>query len=335
MTKTTGFQIIVNSAEEMIKKFEESNYQDCRINAYPAFLNKAEEKDYKNGINLDLFTPNILFIDLDEKDFSSKQNLDKIVDKVLNHISKTLPESNPLLIWSGRGYHIIVPVQQTKALEHFKDFEGLTDMPSEDFLRFAKEYLSLNRADKSNNPAFKSCLLRVPYSFNSKCFQDKDPEVNVIQEPDFSKTLPKINDLLVEFMTFLADKKLKSEVEKEKRKNRNRFPPSSKELSNKILYVEKLLSMGIEDYRKNAISLIIVPYFVNVICLSDEESYGRIREWILKCHDIKPLEPSVLHFENLIRSEINRVKRTRIKPLKFKETLQYKSRALYKFLLTA
>lgn len=84
MTKATKGQIIVNSVEEIIKKFEEANYQDCRINAYPAFLNEAEEKDYENGVNLDLFAPNILFIDLDEKDFSSKQELDKIVDKILS-----------------------------------------------------------------------------------------------------------------------------------------------------------------------------------------------------------------------------------------------------------
>ena len=34
-----------------------------------AFLNEAEEKDYENGINLDIFTPNILFIDLRSKRF--------------------------------------------------------------------------------------------------------------------------------------------------------------------------------------------------------------------------------------------------------------------------
>jgi hypothetical protein len=336
MTNTTRGQVTVNSAEEMMKRFDEADYQDCRINAHPAFLNNAEEKDYENGVNLNLFAPNILFIDLDEKDFSSKQELYKIVEKILKHIYNTLHDSKPLLLWSGRGYHIIIPVQQTEALEHFEDFEGLTKRPSEELLKFAKDYLSFHKADKNNTPAFKSCLLRVPYTYNSKCFDEgKDPEVKIIQGFDRSKPLTKIDDLLIEFLTFLADKKLKIEVEKEKRnKNRNRFTIKKEESSNKIPYVEKLLKIGIEDYRKNAISLIIVPYFVNVLRLSDEESYDRTREWIIKCHAIKPLQPSIQFFENLINYEINRAKRTGIRPLKFKDTLQYKNKELYKLLLS-
>lgn len=90
--------------------------------------------------------------------------------------------------------------------------------------------------------------------------------------------------------------------------------------------------MGIEDYRKNAISLIIVPYLVNVLGLSDEESYNRTNNWALKCHDIKPLTPSISYLENLIRYNIKRSKKTGIRPLKFKDTLQYKNKELYKLL---
>jgi hypothetical protein len=43
---------------------------------------------------------------------------------------------------------------------------------------------------ESNTPAFKSCLLRVPHTFNSKCFDEiNDPEVKIIQEIDISKPL--------------------------------------------------------------------------------------------------------------------------------------------------
>lgn len=333
MTKATRGQIIVNSVEEIIKNFEEAKFEDCRINAYPAFLNKVEEKDYENGINLDLFAPNILFIDLDEKDFTSKEILDKVVKRILKHISVTLLGSNLLRMWTGRGYHIIVPVQQTDALEHFEDFEGLTNRPSEEFLHYAEDYLSLNKADQANTPAFKSCLLRVPNTLNSKCFNEKrDPEVRIIQEFNTSKPLPNINNLLVEFMTLLADRKLKSEIELEKTKKTQIRFWGNKESFNKIPYIEKLLAIGIEDYRKSAVSLIIVPYFVNVVLLPDEESYYRTRAWILKCHAIRPMEPSISFFENLIKYEINRAKRTGIKPLKFKDTLQYKNRKLYRLL---
>jgi hypothetical protein len=93
------------------------------------------------------------------------------------------------------------------------------------------------------------------------------------------------------------------------------------------------LKIGIEDYRKNAVSLIIVPYFVNVLRLSDEESYNRTRDWILKCHDTKRLELSTPFFESLIKYEINRARRKGIKPLKFKVTLKYRNRKLYELLL--
>lgn len=336
MTGAARYQVVVNSVEEILKRFEEAEFQDCRINAYPAFFNKAEEKDYENGINLDLFAPNILFIDLDEKDFLSKQDLDKIVvDKILNHISKTLPESNPLLIWSGRGYHIIIPVQQTEALEHFEDFEGLTSRPSEDFLKFAKEHLSFNKADKNNTPAFKSCLLRVPYTFNSKCnSNDVDPEVKIIKKFDTSITLSSISNLLVDFLTFLSDKKLKENIKKgtQMKFKYNKFSLYNTGGSNSIQYIEKLLTIPIGDYRKNAINLILAPYFVNVQKLSDEDSLYKIRQWVLKCNDIKSLEPSISDFDIIIKYSIKRARETGVKPLKFKETLQVKNKELFRLL---
>jgi hypothetical protein len=111
MTKLTKGQFTVYSVEEIIKAFEEANYEDCRINAYPALLNEAEGKDYENGINLNLFAPNILFIDLDLKDFCSKAEMDKIINRILKHIAKMLHDFDPPLFWTGRGNHIIIPVK--------------------------------------------------------------------------------------------------------------------------------------------------------------------------------------------------------------------------------
>jgi len=42
MTKTSNGQIIAHSKEQIMYWFERANYQDCRINAYPAFEYKAE-----------------------------------------------------------------------------------------------------------------------------------------------------------------------------------------------------------------------------------------------------------------------------------------------------
>ena len=117
-------------------------------------------------------------------------NLDKVLNKILKHISKVVHDSKSFYLWSGNGYHIIIPVKVTEVLEHFEDFKGLTEKPSSEFLQFAKSFLSFNKADKANNPAFKSCLLRVPFTFNSKCSDEgMDPEVKIIQEFGSSKPL--------------------------------------------------------------------------------------------------------------------------------------------------
>jgi hypothetical protein len=71
MSRIFNVVTITHVTKEQICWFEQADYQDCRINAYPAFLSKAEERDYNNGINLNLYSPNILFIDLDAKGFDS------------------------------------------------------------------------------------------------------------------------------------------------------------------------------------------------------------------------------------------------------------------------
>ncbi|HEX5186451.1 MAG TPA: DNA primase noncatalytic subunit PriX [Nitrososphaeraceae archaeon] len=334
MTGATRYQVVVNSVEEMMKRFEEAEFQDCRINAYPAFLNEAEEKDYEDGINLDFFVPNILFLDIDLTPFPSKVELDKAINKIQKHISKILPNSKLLILWSGRGYHFIIPVKVNEALEHFEDFSKLSNKPSEEFLRFAKTYLSFNKADKANNPSFRSCMLRVPNSFNSKCIDEGvDPEVKIIQQFDITKHLPKVDNLLLEFMTFLSDKKLKENLKKERQmKMKNKFSYYKRGGSNSIPYVEKLLTIPIVDYRKNAINLILAPYLVNVLELSDKESFQQINQWILKCNEIKSLSPSINDFDTIIKYAIKRARQTGIKPLRFKATLQYKNKELFRLL---
>ena len=169
-------------------------------------------------------------------------------------------------------------------------------------------------------------LLRVPYTFNSKCVVGGiDPEVKIVQQWDSSKPLPDIDNLLIEFQTFLVDKKLKAEI---KEQNSKRIH-SCNITTNSVPYIERLLDMGISDYRKNVISLILAPYFVNIQHLSNTEAFGKIKEWVLKCDKVRRLEPSEYYFDYLIGNAIERAKTSGIKPLKFEETLQHKCKALY------
>jgi len=333
MTRFTKGQILVYSKEQIIHWFETANYQDCRINAYPAFLSESEEQDYKKGINPNLFAPNILFIDLDEKNFECREELDRWLKRIQKNIANILYNTRPLVLWSGHGYHIILPVKNTRALEQFEDFRPHTKEPSKEFLQFAERHLSLNKSDPANNPSFKSCLLRVPYTFNSKCIEEKtaDAKVKIVQQWDSSIPLPNIDNLLVEFQTFLVDKKLKAEIERDK--NTNQRYGDERDCKT-TPYVEKILNLQLADHRKFIISLILAPYFVNIQKLSDSDSFDKIKEWLLKCDQVKKLEPSVQHFEDLIRKAVERAKDTGIKPLKFEDTLQYKNKELYEIIVS-
>jgi hypothetical protein len=336
MTEISNGQIIVHSTEQIMNWFERASYKDCRINAYPAFLSEAEEQDYKRGINLDIFAPNILFIDLDAKDFKSDRELQCVQKRICKTISTLLYDIEPLIIWSGHGYHIIIPVNAKEALEKYEEFTSYVSEPSKAFLQFAERHLSLNKADPSNNPGMKSCLLRVPHTFNSRCIHEgkEDSEVKIIQRWDSSKPLPDIDNLLIEFQTFLIDRKLKVEVNQEKRKiiNKGLSISNRPHANDRIQYVEQLLEMQLKDYRKTAISLILAPHFVNIQKLSDADSFNRTRKWVLRCNEVKELQPDVGYFNELINKSIKRARETGIKPLKFEDTLRYKNHELYDLL---
>ena len=330
MTKYTNGQIIVHNKEQIMSWFERAKYQDCRINAYPVFVSKAEEQYYKRGINLDIFAPNILFIDLDANRFKSGRELQLVLKQICKNIATLLHDVKPLIIWSGHGYHIIIPVNGNEALENFEEFTYASE-PSKAFLQFAERHLSLNKADPSNNPGFKSCLLRVPYTFNSKYIGERreDSEVKIFQRFNNFDQLPNIDNLLVEFQTFLIDRKLKAEINQGKKRNNGRNISNQFPSNNRIQYIEILLKMPLKDYRKSTISLILAPYFVNVQELSDADSFDRIKEWVLRCNEVKELEPSVGYFDELINKAIRRARDTGIKPLRFEETLRYKNKELY------
>jgi hypothetical protein len=82
MTKQLGYQVEIYNKEESLEYFKSSNYEDCRINAYPSFT------EY-HGINR---TPiSFLMVDLDLKDFPNEMKkrqaiLDRVLNKTLHKI---------------------------------------------------------------------------------------------------------------------------------------------------------------------------------------------------------------------------------------------------------
>ena len=151
-----GYQVEVFNKQEALEYFKSSNYEDCRINAYPSFT------EY-HGINR---TPvSFLMVDLDLKDFADETKKGKaVLDRVLNNALQKIKESiggNPTVLWTGNGYHIYQPVKGF-ILEEYEMFYEFTKYVDKDltskFIQFAEEHFTDYTADRLHNPTVKSYL---------------------------------------------------------------------------------------------------------------------------------------------------------------------------------
>jgi hypothetical protein len=208
---TEGRQVVVYSKQEALAWFKAANYQDCKINAYPRFV------EWK-GINRQ--PPNFIFIDLDQGRFKL---IDRALDKTLKNIcEKFNTEVRPTVIWSGHGYHIYLPVEAF-VLEQQSEFARF-GIPSRKFIQFAEEFISDGKADPCHTKglSFKNCMLRIPGSFNSKD-GTKQEEVRIVQRWDGIR--PNIKPLLYRFDLYLLVSKSKEFHKKTKQKKKKNYEP--------------------------------------------------------------------------------------------------------------
>lgn len=272
MTKLLGYQKEVFSKQELMNYFESSNYEDCRINAYPPFTNYQ-------GINR--VAPSFAMIDLDLRDFGNvKVDLDKGLDKILRRIS-SVAHGHPTVLWTGNGYHIYQPMEGF-ILEEEEIFAQLKEPDGKDltskFIQFAEEYLTNKKGDPQHNPTVNSCLVRVPGTSNSKCAQ----EVKIIQRWNGQK--PAINYLLRYFQLWLINEKIQYKRMDTKRARIQTTNPKT------ILWIEKLLQTPLDDYRKFVVWRILSPYLINIRKYSADESYEVIKNWLDKCNQLRSLD---------------------------------------------
>lgn len=307
-TKTTdNKQIMVYSKEEAVARFKQANFLDCRINAFPRFTDLYE-------IPVDL-----VFIDLDLSNFKTVLGFRKALTTTLDNIKDKL-DGNPTVLWTGNGYHIYQPIEGiclTK-VEEFKEFNEVSKL----FLRFASQYLSNGKCDPNNSPSLKSCLLRIPGSLNSKCTSDGiDPEVKIIQRWDGRR--PNINLLLGNFYAYLVDQRQR-EV-KEQRSQEKKYGSKTHSNQSRQQWIEILLQIPLGDFRKNAISLILTPYLVNIRKLGYEAAFAMVKDWSDKCNSLRRLDFDVDH---RIKTSIKMAIKQRNLPMKF-STLKTKNVELY------
>ena len=109
----------------------------------------------------------------------------------------------PTVLWTGNGYHIYQPIDAV-ILEEYEQFSQF-EHPSLKFIRFAEISLTSGKSDPSHNPSFKSCMIRIPGSYNSK--YAKGNLVKTIQKWDGYR--PPISLLLGNFHAYLVDQKIK------------------------------------------------------------------------------------------------------------------------------
>jgi Primase X len=181
---------------------------------------------------------------------------------------------------------------------------------------FARMYLSEYKADPKNNPSFGSCLLRVPYTLNSKCLEmgmnKRESQVKIIQGCNNSATnLDDISLLLSGFYTYLVNKKIsrnKGAIIEALNKRRQ---------NDSIYWIERLLQTGLPEHRKYVIRIVLVPYFINIKHLTKEDATNRINQWLSRCSISRPLG-STFDSELNLNYHINRCENNRnLKPIPF------------------
>lgn len=298
-TKTTGGrQIWVNNKAEALARFKQSNYLDCRINAYSKHDIKGE--------------PNFIFIDIDGTD-------KKVVDRILNGKFRPI-KAHPTVLFTGSGFHIYQPIEaQYVCLDEIDTFTNFSyGEPSRQFLKFAEIYLSDNKCDPNHNPSFKSCMVRIPNSINSK----NGLHVKTLQTWDGKR--PNIIMLLGSFYAWIVT------VTEQKKQQEKQIFASAKQSTNPYLkqsnkWMETLLLTSIDDYRKNAIALILSPYLINIRKMSYEEAILTLKKWLTKCNASRKLNGD---FEQIVKCSVNNAIRNRRLPMKF-DTLKVKNPALH------
>lgn len=308
--KSKGRQFEVFSKEAMAKAYEESNFIDCRVNAFPSFT------EYKG---IQRYPPNFIFADMDLSSFRDKQALERALDRALKAI-RLKTNGNPTTLWTGNGYHIYQPIEAV-VLEQYTAFEEFKH-PSTKFLKFAEQYLTHEKSDPFHNPSFKSCMIRIPGSFNSKCSTECN-KVKIIKRWDGRR--PPIRFLLGAFHVHLVNEKIK-EIKYQNRVGKANDIKSGQ--TNKLAWIETLLQTPIDEYRKNTIALILSPYLVNIKQLPFADAFQAIKNWLSKCSELRCLDSN---FDYKIKYSLSAATRNRQLPMKF-STLEMKNNELHNLL---
>jgi hypothetical protein len=340
-TLATGHgQVQVNSREEIIRRFEESDFIDCYMSIFPAY-NKKEH-----------YKPTHIFIDIDRQHFVTDQEFEQAVQETLHNIRRTFgSDVSPTLNISGNGVHIHLPIDMPTSLERVEELSQFKDASIE-FLRYLERRLSNWKSDPNHKISFKSSLFRVPGTYNLKCIKsgkEELSEVRILKRWNKVLVRPSL-ELLHDFLAYMTQKeiidrkaaKLKKQirqnslkekaivmaqrtddptkadyyrrwlmVQTQKREGSQPLLLSSSKDDNIIGRINNnwietiLLQTSIDDYRKEVIFWILVPYLCTIKDIQDDDEIHQVvDEWLDKCEQLRRLEPSRRDFDRRIADAI-------------------------------
>jgi hypothetical protein len=215
MTYRSNGQFIVNTTDEVLKRCEQADFKDCRINAYPQTIDKE---------GMLVQPPNFVFIDLDLGNFNSDiKKLDKVKNSTLRKMEQ-LQGSHSTVSWTGNGYHIYLPIDIPVLDNEYvfsKDkFPNLFSSKgkysqyfvSEAFMQFAEDFFTNGKYNQNHRPKYKTCLIRIPETYNSKCLSRglslEKSKVKILQEWDGKRI--DVGHITHEFRIWLTEQEINS-----------------------------------------------------------------------------------------------------------------------------
>lgn len=322
---TKGGQKTVYDRDRAILYIQGALRQDCYLSVYPNY-----EELVKNGsITPDyLPKPDHLFFDLDLKQFGNDINkLNHGLKVTFKNINQLLNSAVPTVLWSGGGYHVHQPLD-ANALPVFEDvseFKRFKDITTE-FMRYAERRLTNYKSDPCHKITWKSCLARVPNTFNTKYHA----KVRIVQKWNGVRATPTRQFMLTDFLVYLIEKNFDFSAKARLKKPIYHADLTSNNNKVYVGWIEKLLCTPIADFRKRSRDLILVPYLVLNKGITDESQVTQIvMRWANKCAELYRLEPTRYEYERRIRSRVFEVKRDRIPHMRF-DTLKEENSELAK-----
>jgi hypothetical protein len=304
---TKDGQIVVSSKEEALAMFRQSNLLDCRISAFPYPVPHITTINNKL-INAQI--PYFFLSDIDRKDFKTYKLLQQCLQDTLQNYKTILHGANPIVLWTGGGYHLYQALDADIILETFDIFKEF-DEPSMRLIRYLERLLTDGKCDSRHNAdtSFGNCMIRVPFSYNSK-YVKKNDKGEILNLPFPAKSQvkivyrsngywPNIRYVLEGYWTYLIqernDEALRRLHSEQKRlrfqsKYPNRQVQDTDWIKIQYGYIDKLLQNPLDDFRKYCTTFLFTPYFINTKRLSQIEASNLMRDWLDRCWQCKRLD---------------------------------------------